>query len=86
MTKFVINEETLDTSIGELLRRAKTEEISLINAEGQPIGWIGPPPRALPPLTEEEREEARRRANADPSTFITLDELLARLNARVGQE
>lgn len=86
MSEFVINDETAGLSIGELLRRAKESDIRLVNAEGETVGWIGMPPKPLPPLTEEELKEIRRRCDSDQSNDLTRTELLARLHALTADE
>lgn len=86
MKTFVVNEETASIPIGDLLRQAQGETISLLNAEGQPIGWIGPPSEPLPPLTEEELGEIRRLSRSDRSNDMTTSELLARLHALAAGE
>lgn len=86
MTEFVINEETARLPIGELLRRAERDDVQLLNASRQTIGWIGPAPEPIPPLSPEELDEIRRRSRSDLSNGLTVTELLARLHARTADE
>ena len=86
MSEFVINDKTAGTSIGELARKVETDSVTLVNADGETIGWIGPPPKPLPPMSPEELEILRHRLRSDDSEWLTKTELLARLHALTADE
>ncbi len=83
MQEFVIDDKTVNTPIGEVLRLAKRGELVLLDSAGRTLARIDSvAPRPLPPLTDEELEEIRRRSRSDRSDFMSTDELMRRLRAR----